>query len=99
MLFRSVSQSRYPTGEATDDLVKELRAFGANGYMLRAADEIVRLRKERDDAREFIQAFVNYANGFATRPRAAVTYNDLVDFIQSNLDDAKKFLKKNTDGK
>lgn len=34
-----------------DDLVKELRAFGANGYMLRAADEIERLRKERDEAR------------------------------------------------
>lgn len=64
-----------------------------------AAAEIERLRKDRDDAREFIQAFVNYANGFASRPRAAVSYNDLVDFIQSNLDDANKFLKKNTDGK
>ena len=34
-----------------DDLVKELRAFGANGYMLRAAAEIERLREERDEAR------------------------------------------------
>ena len=34
-----------------DNLVKELRAFGANGYMLRAAAEIERLREERDEAR------------------------------------------------
>ena len=34
-----------------DDLVKELRAFGANGYMLRAAAEIERLTRERDELR------------------------------------------------
>jgi hypothetical protein len=29
-----------------EDLVKELRAFGTNGFMMQAADEIERLRKE-----------------------------------------------------
>lgn len=35
----------------TEDLVTELRALGTNGYMMQAADEIERLRKERDEAR------------------------------------------------
>jgi len=35
----------------TEDLVTELRAWGTNGYMMQAADEIERLRKERDEAR------------------------------------------------
>jgi len=35
----------------TEDLVTELRAWGTNGYMMQAADEIERLRKERDIAR------------------------------------------------
>ncbi len=34
-----------------EDLVTELRAWGTNGYMMQAADEIERLRKERDEAR------------------------------------------------
>ena len=29
----------------------ELRAWGTNGYMMQAADEIERLRAERDEAR------------------------------------------------
>ena len=35
----------------TEDLVTELRAWGTNGYMMQAADEIERLRAERDEAR------------------------------------------------
>ena len=34
-----------------EDIVTELRAFGTNGYMMRAADEIELLRAERDAAR------------------------------------------------
>jgi hypothetical protein len=32
----------------SDELLKELRAFPTNGFMLRAADEIERLRNERN---------------------------------------------------
>jgi cell division protein FtsB len=32
-----------------DDIVTQLRAFGANSFMLKAADEIERLRAERDE--------------------------------------------------
>ena len=38
----------------TEDLVTELRAWGTNGYMMQAADEIERLRAERDEARREI---------------------------------------------
>ena len=34
-----------------EDLVTELRAWGTNGYMMQAADEIERLREELDDLR------------------------------------------------
>ena len=30
----------------SDDIVTELRAWGTNGYMMKAADEIERLRKK-----------------------------------------------------
>ena len=39
------------------DLVTELRAWGTNGYMMQAADEIERLRKERDEARREVCQF------------------------------------------
>ena len=40
----------------TEDLVTELRAWGTNGYMMQAADEIERLRAERDEARRMYLA-------------------------------------------
>ena len=39
------------------DLVTELRAWGTNGYMMQAADEIERLIKERDEARREVCQF------------------------------------------
>ena len=39
------------------DLVTELRAWGTNGYMMQAADEIERLRKDRDEARREVCQF------------------------------------------
>jgi uncharacterized coiled-coil DUF342 family protein len=39
------------------DLVTELRAWGTNNYMMQAADEIERLRKERDEARREVCQF------------------------------------------
>ena len=43
----------------TEDLVTELRAWGTNGYMMQAADEIERLRKERDEARRLLKDVVD----------------------------------------
>lgn len=37
-----------------EDLVAKLRAWGTNGYMMQAADEIKRLRAERDEARRLV---------------------------------------------
>jgi hypothetical protein len=52
------------------DIVTELRAWGANGYMIRAANEIERLRAERDEARREVcrcleNTYVNIAEGIA----------------------------------
>ena len=38
-------------------LVTDLRAWGTNGYMMQAADEIERLIKERDEARREVCQF------------------------------------------
>lgn len=83
-----------------DDLVKELRAFGANGYMLRAADEIERLREERDEAMALIENIANEVNVLSTRPAAIIKFSDLVDQINEWGDAARKILgsKENTDG-
>lgn len=60
----------------TEDLVTELRAWGTNGYMMQAADEIERLRAERDEARRMYceEAFCHRFNerggeGTITDPR------------------------------
>ncbi len=47
----------------TEDLVTELRAWGTNGYMMQAADEIERLRAERDEARREVCGF-HHLTGF-----------------------------------
>ena len=43
----------------TEDLVTELRAWGTNGYMMQAADEIERLRKERDELQKQVDELLD----------------------------------------
>ena len=41
----------------TEDLVTELRAWGTNGYMMQAADEIERLRKELAESERLLDEY------------------------------------------
>ena len=65
-----------------------------------AADEIERLRKERDEAMALIENIANEVNVLSTRPAAIIKFSDLVDQINEWGDAARKILgsKENTDG-
>ena len=82
----------------TEDLVTALRAWGTNGYMMQAADEIERLRKERDEARWEVCGF-HHLTGFLAGDYAISRgwnyFNDerkWPGFSQS-VTDFKKFLE------
>ena len=63
--------------------------------------EIEQLRKERDDAMEFVCGVANDVNTLSTRPKDSIRFSDLVYTIQVWGDNANEMLKKkeNTNGK
>ena len=60
----------------------------------KSADEIERLRAERDDAMEFVCGVANDVNTLSTRPKDTIGFSDLVYTIQVWGDNANEMLKK-----
>ena len=67
-------------GTIDTDIVTELRAFGANGYMIRAAKEIEILRNERD----------GYLSGIQQTLRALAEANQLAQQRTRERDEARR---------
>lgn len=78
----------------SDDIVDRLRnapwttADDCNA----AADEIERLRKERDEAMVLIEAIAHDVDVLSTRPADIIKLNDLVDQINEWGDAARKII-------
>jgi archaellum component FlaC len=86
------------------DIVSWLRSILHNDRSVElrcqeAANEIERLRKERDEAMALIEKIANEVNVLSTRPAAIIKFSDLVDQINEWGDAARKILgsKENTD--
>jgi len=72
-------------GTIDTDIVTELRAFGANGYMIRAAKEIEILRNERD----------GYLSGIQQTLRALAEANQLAQQRTRERDEARREVCRN----
>ena len=79
------------------DIVEYLRrnaAFNYKDTYIAAADEIERLRKERDEAIALIENIAKEVNVLSTRPTAIIKFSDLVDQINEWGDTARNILDK-----
>ena len=79
------------------DIVEYLRrnaAFNYKDTYIAAADEIERLRKERDEAMVLVENIAKEVNVLSTRPAAIIKFSDLVDQINEWGDAARKILDK-----
>lgn len=80
------------------DIVTQLRAIKIEHYdcsrFQQAADEIERLRKERDDAMVLVETIAHDVSVLSTRPAAIIKFTDLVDQINEWGDAARKILDK-----
>ena len=75
------------------DIVEYLRknaVFNYRDTYLKAADEIERLRKERDAMMLFVRGVADDVNALSTRPRDAIGFGDLVNTIQTWGDNANE---------
>ena len=60
----------------------------------KSADEIERLRAERDEAMEFVRGVANDVNALSTLPKDAIKFSELVYTIQVWGDNANEILTK-----
>jgi len=89
------------------DIVAQLREEGFITHMgglsreskllHEAADEIDRLREQRDAAMALVETIVHNVDVLSTRPAAAIKLNDLVACINEWGDAARKILKESSE--
>lgn len=82
------------------DIVEYLRrnaVFNYKDTYIAAADEIERLRQQRDGAMALVETIVHDVDVLSTRPAAAIKLNDLVAHINEWGDAARKILKESSD--
>ena len=71
--------------------------FNYKDTYIAAADEIERLREQRDAAMALVETIVHNVDVLSTRPAAAIKLNDLVARINEWGDAARKILKESSD--
>ena len=84
----------------TSDIVEYLRrnaVFNYKDTYIAAADEIERLREQRDAAMALVETIVHDVDVLSTRPAAAIKLNDLVARINEWGDAARKILKESSE--
>ena len=82
------------------DIVARLRGAAISScdcVKCEAADEIERLREQRDAAMVFVETIVHDVDVLSTRPAAAIKLNDLVARINEWGDAARKILKESSE--
>jgi hypothetical protein len=85
-----------------DDIVKRLRKQDATHRITLfrlAADEIERLRQERDEAMALVKTIAHDVSVLSTRPAAIVKLPDLVDRINEWGDAARQIISQLEDGR